>query len=189
MLILPTATSCLLPLFQEDAATVAMIKHSLDIIKKLTDITNPGQSPVVAVDQPLFAIAKNVQWKWPLLYGEAKVVVMFGGLHIELAALKTLGNLLKSSGWTSALVQAGVATAGTADSFLTAAHITRTRRAHQVTACVLYQALEEAYQEYVISVEPGTEAMGLEDWCKQQKRTIHSQRLQSIKHTNRIMLL
>ena len=135
---MPTTTSCLLPLFQEDAATVAMVRHSLDIIKKLTDITNPGQTPVVAVDQPLFVIAKSVQWKWPLVYGEGKVVVMFEGLHIELAALKTLGNLLKSSGWTSALVQAGVATAGTADSFLTAAHITRTRRAHQVTACVLY---------------------------------------------------
>ena len=72
---------------------------------------------------------------------------MFGGLHIELAALKTLSDLLKCSGWTSALVHAGVTTAGTADSFLTAAHITCTRRAHQVTACVLYQALEEAHQK------------------------------------------
>ena len=122
-----------------------MVKHSLDVIKKLTDITNPGQIPVVAVDQPLFAIAKNVQWKWPLVYGEERVVVMFGGLHIELAALKTIGDLLRSSGWTSALVQSGVATAGTADSFLSAAHIARTRRAHQITACVLYQALEEAH--------------------------------------------
>ena len=87
---------------------------------------------------------------------------MFGGLHIELADLKTL---LNSSGWTSALVQAGVATSGTADSFLKAAHITRTRRAHQVTACVLYQALNEAY---LTSVEPGIEAKSLEDWCNQQ---------------------
>ena len=54
------------------------------------------------------------------------------------------------------------------DSFLTAAHITCTRRAHQVTACVLYQALEEAHQEYVISTEPGIEAMSLEDWCNKQ---------------------
>ena len=52
-------------------------------------------------------------------------MIMFDGLHIELAALKTLGDLLKDSGWTSALVQAGVTTAGTADSFLKAAHITR----------------------------------------------------------------
>ena len=165
---MPTGTLCLLPLFQEDAATVAMVRHSMDVIKKLTDITNPGQTPVMAVDQPLFAIAKNVQWKGPLDYGEIGFVVMFGGLHIELAALKTLGDLLKNSGWTSALVQAGVATAGTADSFLTAAHITRTRRAHQITACVLYQSLEEAHRKYVISTEPGVDVISLEDWCNQQ---------------------
>ena len=45
-------------------------------------------------------------------------VVMFGGLHIKMAALKTLGDLLEGSGWTGALVQAGVATSGTADLFL-----------------------------------------------------------------------
>ena len=103
-----------------------------------------------------------------LEYVEAKIVIMFGGLHIVLAALKTLGDLLKCSRWTSALVYAGVATAGTADSFLTAAHITCTRRAHQVTACVLYQALEEAHQEYVLSTEPGMEDESLEHWCNQQ---------------------
>ena len=163
-----TDTSCLLPLFEEDAATVAMIRHSLNVIKKVTDLTNPGQAPVVTVDQPLFAIAKNIQWKWPLVYGEDKFVILFGGLHIELAGLKTLGDLLKGSGWTSALVHSGVATAGTADSFLHAAHITRTRRTHQVTACVLYQALEEAYHEYMISIEPDIEGKSLDDWCEQQ---------------------
>ncbi len=56
---IPTDTSCLLPLFEEDAATVAMIRHSLDVIKKATDLINPGQVPVVTVDQPLFAIAKT----------------------------------------------------------------------------------------------------------------------------------
>ena len=61
-------TSSLLPLFPEDAATVAMIKHSLDILKKITELVNPGQAPVVAIDQLLFAIAKRIQWKWPLLY-------------------------------------------------------------------------------------------------------------------------
>ena len=44
-------------------------------------------------------------------------MVMFGGLHIEMAALKAIGNLLDGSGWGSALVQAGVATPRTADSF------------------------------------------------------------------------
>ena len=48
-----------------------------------------------------------------------------------MAALRTMGDLLDRSGWTGALVQAGVATSGTADSFLKASHVARTRQAHQ----------------------------------------------------------
>ena len=43
---------------------------------------------------------------------------MFGGLHIEMAALKTLADWLQRSDWVQALVHAEIATAGTADSFL-----------------------------------------------------------------------
>ncbi|KAJ8385878.1 hypothetical protein AAFF_G00179440 [Aldrovandia affinis] len=41
--------------------------------------------------QPLFALAKQIQWKWPESYSEDQIVVIFGGLHIEMVALKTLG--------------------------------------------------------------------------------------------------
>ena len=58
----------------------------------------------------------QIQWKWPENYGEDKFVIMFSGLHIEMAALKTLGDWLKGSGW----VQANVTTPGIADSFLQA---------------------------------------------------------------------
>ena len=47
------------------------------------------------------------------MYGEKKLVVMFGGFHTELAALKALGSWIEDSGWTSVLVQAGVTTPGT----------------------------------------------------------------------------
>ena len=89
---------------------------------------------------------------------------MFGGLHIELAALKTAGNLLESSGWTGALVQAGVATSGKADSFLKAARITRTRRAHQVTVVSCTKHWKRHTYGHVKSTEPNTEPMSLEDW-------------------------
>ena len=59
---------------------------------------------------------------------------MFGGFHTELAALKALGSWIEDNGWTRVLVQAGVTTPGTADSFLKASHISRTRHANQVTA-------------------------------------------------------
>ena len=112
--ICPTA---LLPLFLESAHTVAMIKHSLHVIKSVIEHLNPGQTPVVTFDQPLYALAKQIQWKWPENYSEDKFVIMFGGLHIEMAALKTLGDWLKGSGWVQALVPANVTTPGIADSF------------------------------------------------------------------------
>ena len=109
----PTA---LLPLFQESAHTVVMIRHSMDVVRNAVEYINAGQTPVLTFDQPLFALVKQIQWKWPEKYGEEKIVVMFGGLHIEMAALKTIGDWLEGSGWTEALVQAKTATVGIADS-------------------------------------------------------------------------
>lgn len=90
----PSALVALLPLFYEKAATLAMIKHGMHVQKKITDHLNPGQVPVMAFDQPLFALAKFVQWKWPETHGEKKFVVMFGGLHIEMALWNTIGGML-----------------------------------------------------------------------------------------------
>lgn len=108
-----------------------MIRHSMNIVKTAVEILNPGQVPVLACDQPLYSLAKQIQWTWPDSHGEKQFMIMFGGLHIEMATLKVLGNLLEDSGWTGALTQACVAGPGTADSFLKAVHVTRTRRAHQ----------------------------------------------------------
>ena len=128
-----------------------MIKHSMDVVKNVVEHLNPEQTPVITFDQPLFALAKQIQWKWPETYREDKFVVMFGGLHIEMATLKTLGGWLQGSGWVQALVQADIATAGTANSFLRAAHVTRTRRAHQVTAAALYILQHRAYDHYCLT--------------------------------------
>ena len=67
-------------------------------------------------------------------------IAMFDGL--ELATFNTAENLLKSCGQTWALVQAGGVISGKADWFLNASQITRTRRAHQVTAYVFHQSLK-----------------------------------------------
>ena len=48
----------LLPLFLESSHTVAMIRHSMDLVKKTVEHLNPGQTPVVTLDQPLLALAK-----------------------------------------------------------------------------------------------------------------------------------
>ena len=73
---------------------------------------------------------------------------MLGGLHIEMASLKMLGKWLSGSGWAEVMCNAGVATQGVAESFLSASHVTRTRRAHQVTAASLHILMSKAYSVY-----------------------------------------
>ena len=132
-------------MFYEKAATAAMIKHSMDINRQATQFLNSGQIPFLAMDAPLYALAKYIQWKWPNEYGESKYVIMFGGPHIEMAAWKTFGDYLSNSGWTAVLTQADIASSGTADSFLRCCHLTKTRRAHQVSAVTLAKLQEEAF--------------------------------------------
>ena len=88
-----------LPLLRDQAHSVATVKHVMDKIREIVAFLNPSQVPIIAADQPIYAVAKKVQWHWPEFYGEDKFVIMFGGLHIEMAALKSIGTLLRDSGW------------------------------------------------------------------------------------------
>ncbi|KAG1672156.1 hypothetical protein GQR58_016107 [Nymphon striatum] len=108
----------MLSLFSEKADNPAMVKHGLDLLKTLTDFLNPGQTPVLACDCPIFAIGKRILWKFPELYDEDKFIILFGGLHLEKALWNVLRDLLQCSGWSEALVEAEIATSGIADSFL-----------------------------------------------------------------------
>ena len=88
---------------------------------------------------------------------------MFGGLHIEMAALKTLGDWLADSGWTAAITDANIASSGVADSLLAASHLSRTRHAHEVTACSLHIMMKKAYTRYV-ERENRMEMLSFKDW-------------------------
>ena len=53
----------LLPMFAENSHSPAMIAHAIKVIAASTKHVNPSKTPVLAVDQPLFALAKEIQWK------------------------------------------------------------------------------------------------------------------------------
>ena len=137
------------------------------MVKKAVQELNPSQVPVVTLDQPLYTIAKLIQWNWPDTYGEKHFITILGGLHIEMAALNVIGDWLEDSGWVEALVQAKVASTGTAQSFLKASHVTRTRHAHQVTAGSLYILLKKSYACYMQS---GDQQEAFEEWCTRCKQ-------------------
>ena len=73
--------SVLLPLFQEESKSPAMIRHGMDVIKGAVHFLNNNQTPVMACDQPLylhlfcnkfafilylhvFIFAKQIQCNW-----------------------------------------------------------------------------------------------------------------------------
>ena len=57
----------------------------MDTIKDTTELLNPGLSPVVhvAADQPLYALAKQIQWHWPDSHEEDKFVIMFVAITLK----------------------------------------------------------------------------------------------------------
>ena len=144
----PVTPSFLLPLFPDVAHSAAMIYHAMNVVKAVVAHLHPGQVPVIVADQPLYSLAKKIQWNFPATHGEDKYVVFLGGMHVELTAYKCLGNWLEGSGWTTAVTNSGIASGGTADSFLKASHLGRTKHAHQLTAAALYILMDQAYVAY-----------------------------------------
>ena len=55
------AISSLLPFFSEDSKSMAMLRHSMDVILSSVRILNGDQMPVIAADQLLFALCKLIQ--------------------------------------------------------------------------------------------------------------------------------
>lgn len=121
--------SVVLPLRRDDSKSPARIKHFLNYL-------NPGQAAVVVLDQPLFAIAKRIQWFSPNEYGQNKVVFMLSALHIEMVMLSYIGDLLEDNDWTVGLCNAGITTLGN-DVLVTGDAVANSKYMRQVTARAL----------------------------------------------------
>ncbi|KAG7160431.1 hypothetical protein Hamer_G001677 [Homarus americanus] len=73
------------------------------------------------------------------------------------------------SRWAETLVQADIASPGTANSFLKATHVTCTRRGHQITAATLNILQHKAYGKYTEDAQSnGHEPLEFGVWCQQR---------------------
>ena len=54
------ATAAVLSLIYKKAHSPSMVKQGLEKLSEAIHHANPGQIPVIAMDQPLFAIAKDL---------------------------------------------------------------------------------------------------------------------------------
>ena len=98
----------MLRLLQYEVATHGMVRHTMDIIDQVRKKLKLDQPLVIASDQPVYAIGKQVQWLYPDEYDDHKVLIMMGPLHNKMKFLNLLGNWLESSGWTESLVKAKI---------------------------------------------------------------------------------
>ena len=73
----------MLPLLRDQSHPVATIKHFIQKIRDTIAFLNPEQILAVAADKLLSALTKC---------GANKFVLIFGGLHIEMAALTAIGH-------------------------------------------------------------------------------------------------
>ena len=136
----------------------------MDIVKQNTEFINPGQTPVLGADQPLYAICKQLQWQFPESLGEDKFVIQLGALHIEDKCQLMMGKMLRGSGWDTVLAQADVLSSGRAQSALSDHHIKRTRYAHQVSLVSLALLRQSGYSKYSSHVLGPPESVDM--WCK-----------------------
>ena len=97
----------ILPLFPDKSTDPCLVKHVMLIVKQSIEFLNPGQTPVLGCDQPLFALAKQLQWQFPSILCDDKYVILIGGLHIESKAHLMLGKFIRGSGWEWAMSEAG----------------------------------------------------------------------------------
>ena len=143
--------------FPHVAYSVAMIYHAMNAVKAVVTHLHPEQAPVIVADQPMYSLAKRLQWNFPATHGEDRCIVFLGGIHVELTVDKCLGNWLEGSGWTTAVTNSGIASGGTADSFLKTSHLGRTRHVYQLTEAVLYILVDHAYVPYHRENSPVTQ--------------------------------
>ena len=87
-------TSILLPLINESINSPAMVKHCMVVVQRTIQDMNPSHVPVITTDQPVYALLKQIQWKYPNTFGEGNFVIMMGRLHLEMAMLAVLGLML-----------------------------------------------------------------------------------------------
>ena len=142
----PCTKTYMMPLLTVSSNSPVTIFHCMKMIQLCTNKLNPGQTPVMSCDQPIYTIAKKLQWKYPdSVIGEDKFLCMIGGLHVEKMLWCVSGDWLDGSGWTTLVSNSGVSKSGTAESHIGASHICRTRYVHTVCCCNTYHATKSIH--------------------------------------------
>ena len=115
-----------------------------------TKVLNSNQTPIDVSDQPVYAITKELQYRYPRLF--EKYCPIMGGLHIEQSLLFIHGQLIEGSELAELLTFHNFSTIGLL--IIDASHIKSARYTIQVAACTLFLKLQEASMKDDTNLDP-----------------------------------
>ena len=137
-------------------ASTIVVCHTMIIVNTVVeDLTR---------DQPVYMIAKQVQCHYPENYGEDKLLMMMGSLHIEMNFLAAIEDWLEGRGWIDLPAKSSIKTPERADSMLKEKQVKRSRYVHQVSCAALYLLLCDGYVDS--ECQAGTFHHWIEDRCE-----------------------
>jgi len=137
--------------FRKNFNTLQMQGHCMTLNINSTKVLNSNQTPIDVSDQPVYAITKELLYRYPRLF--EKYCPIMGGLHIEQSLLVIHGQLIEGSGLAELLTFHNFLTIGLS-AIVDASHIKRARYALQVTACTLFLKLQEASMKDDTNLDP-----------------------------------
>ena len=117
----------------------------METIKKTINYLNPGQTSVDVCDKPVYALKKEIQWRYPDKFGNSSYFCLFGGLDFEQCILTIHGELIKGSGLEN-ISNIGVLIIGTG-SVANANHIKQSHYCLQTSLCALFIKLKAAKEK------------------------------------------
>ena len=112
----------------------------MDIIKRTTHILNLIQISVDVCDEPIYALTKEIQWRYPEDFGMHKYFCLFDSLHIEKSMLILNASLIKGTGLDKVMSLSGLSVIET-QVLVNVNHIKQARYCLQVALCSIYNFL------------------------------------------------
>ena len=117
----------------------------MNIISKTISVINPNPLPVDTCDQSVYALTKQIQWRFSEPFSNSKYFSLFGRLHIEKALLIAHGKFITGSGLDKLLRESNWSITGMENTFVNVTDIKRCRYSLQISACVICQQLVKAF--------------------------------------------
>ena len=134
--------------------------HLIHLNMKWTETLNPGQTPVDVSDQPVYALTKELQLRFPEIF--SNYFPLFGQLHIEQFLLVIHEQMVKGSGLLEILTENKSSMIGLS-AVVNVNNIKRARYTLQITLCSTFNQLREAMPNNLTDLSPY-------DWLSQKSK-------------------